>query len=43
MSPEQMRAYLTKLDYGPSWVIKVEKMSDKQVAAVYMRHINKKK
>jgi len=43
MSPEQMRDYLQKLSYGPSWVEKVRKMSDKQVYAVYMRHISHKK
>lgn len=26
--------------YGPSWVLKVERMSDKQVATVYQRLLN---
>lgn len=42
MSPEQMRAYLIALPYGPSWAERVRKMSDKQVYAVYMRQISKK-
>lgn len=39
MSVEQMREYLSKL-YGPSWAERVRKMSDKQVYAVYQRHIS---
>lgn len=39
MSTNQMRTALSKL-YGPSWVQKVENMSDKQVAAVYQRKLN---
>lgn len=39
----QMRAVLIKqTQYGPSWVGRVEKMSDKQVYAVYMRKLNNK-
>lgn len=34
-----MRKELSKL-YGPSWVLKVERMSDRQVSAVYMRKLS---
>lgn len=37
---EYKRKYLGKL-YGPSWAARVNKMSDAQVSAVYLRHINK--
>ena len=42
MSVEQMRAYL-KEQYGDSWAKKVDKMSDKQVLAIYYRMLNSKK
>lgn len=42
MSIEQMRAVLMKQNYGPSWIRRVEGMSDKQVAAIYTRMLNNK-
>lgn len=39
MSIAQMRNVLSRM-YGPSWAGKVERMSDKQVAATYMRLLN---
>lgn len=43
MSPEQMRAKLKQSYPGPKWSVKVDKMSDRQVAATYMRLLNAKK
>lgn len=42
MSIEQMRVAVTKAYSGFFWAEKVEKMSDKQVAATYMRLLNTK-
>lgn len=42
MSIAQMRAALMKVPYGPSWIPKVEKMSDGAVRATYMRMLDKK-
>lgn len=39
MSIEQMRAILKKF-YGETWQRKVDRMSDNQAAAVYMRWLN---
>lgn len=39
MPVAQMRNLVSK-KYGPSWAKKVERMSDPQVAAVYMRMLN---
>jgi hypothetical protein len=39
MSPSQKRVALAKL-YGPSWAAKVEKMSDAQVSAIYIKKLN---
>lgn len=33
---------LEAYNYAPTWVYKVEKMSDKQIHAIYMRIINNK-
>jgi len=41
MTIAEMRDKLSRL-YGPSWGERVRKMSDKQVAAVWQRHISKK-
>lgn len=43
MSIEQMKAALKKSYPGPKWSVKVDKMSDKQIAATYMRLMNAKK
>lgn len=40
MSIDQKRRALSKL-YGPSWVRRVDNMSDAQVAAVYETKLNK--
>lgn len=42
MNDAQKREYLSKL-YGPSWALRVSRMSEKQVAAIYLREINKRK
>lgn len=39
MPVTEMRKTLSRL-YGPSWAGKVDKMSDKQVAAVYLRKLD---
>jgi hypothetical protein len=39
MPVTEMRKMLSRL-YGPSWAGKVEKMSDKQAATVYLRKLN---
>lgn len=41
MTIAQMRDYLSRL-YGPSWGERVRKMGDRQVAAVYNKHISQK-
>lgn len=43
MSIEQMRKAVTEAYPGADWPFKVEKMSDKQVAAIYNRLLNQKK
>jgi hypothetical protein len=43
MSVEQMRKALTCAYPGADWPFKVQKMSDKQVAAVYYRLLAQKK
>lgn len=43
MSPEQMKREILKVYSGPNWAFKVEKMSDKQIAAVYLRFMNQGK
>lgn len=43
MSIEQMRVAVTKAYPGGTWAGKVQKMSDRQVAATYMRLLNAKK
>ena len=40
MSIEQMRAAISVL-YKGNWADRVEKMSDKQVAAIYQRNLDK--
>jgi hypothetical protein len=40
MPVAQMRKLISK-KYGPSWAKKVERMSDPQVAAVYLRMLDK--
>lgn len=42
MSPAQKREALKKSYPGPKWADKVDKMSDKQVHATYMRLLNNK-
>lgn len=37
MNQAQMRAELIKVYSGPKWQCKVDKMSEKQVVAVYLR------
>lgn len=43
MSIEQMRAELKKVYSGSSWILKVDRMPDYQVHAVYMRMLNQGK
>lgn len=43
MSIEQMKAKLKHSYPGPKWSAKVDKMSDRQVQATYMRLLNAKK
>lgn len=43
MSIEQMKAALKRCYPGPRWAAKVDLMSDKQVAATYLRLLNAKK
>jgi len=43
VSPEQMRHAIYKAYPGGDWATKVEAMSDKQVASVYLRLLNAKK
>lgn len=43
MSPAQMRAFLKKEYPFEKWSQRVDKMSDNQVAATYMRMINQKR
>lgn len=43
VSPEQMKREILKVYSGPNWAFKVEKMSDKQIAAVYLRFLNQGK
>lgn len=40
MSHAQMVAALKKSYPGPKWAVKVDAMSEKQVAATYMRLLN---
>ena len=35
-----MKREILKVYPGPTWAFKVEKMSDKQIAAVYLRFMN---
>lgn len=39
MPVTEMRRTLSRL-YGPSWAGRVDKMSDRQVAAVYLRKLD---
>lgn len=43
MSVEQMRKAITHAYPGADWPYKVEKMSDKQVVAIYQRLLSQKK
>lgn len=43
MNIQYMRNYLKQQYPGPNWATKVDKMTDKQVYAIYMRIINKEK
>ena len=43
MSIEQMKDALKKSYPGPKWAAKVDKMSDRQVHATYMRLMNANK
>lgn len=42
MSPAQKRKYVRELYPWPSWEKKVDKMSDAQVHAIYIRNTSKK-
>ena len=43
MSVALMKREILKVYSGPNWAFKVEKMSDKQIAAVYLRFLNQGK
>lgn len=43
MSPEQKRAAITRVYPGDTWQERVEKMSDSQVSAIYLRLLDKGK
>ena len=38
-----MKREILKVYSGPNWAFKVENMSDKQIAAVYLRFLNQGK
>ena len=42
MTIEQMRAYLMSEYTGEKWKIKVRRMSDEQIVAIYKRLISRK-
>lgn len=42
MSIEQMKHYIINKYPGEKWFIKVQKMSDYQILAIYTRLVNKK-
>lgn len=41
MTDAQKRLYVANMYHGPRWKKRVEKMADDQIAAIYLKHLEK--